>query len=57
VVLGGQSDGWRPERAESGVAAGAWRSNLLRIPAKEIEYSELMPIIFRLSEAKQFHVA
>jgi hypothetical protein len=29
----------------------------LRIPAKEIGYSELMPIICRLSEAKQFHVA
>jgi len=29
----------------------------VRIPAKEIGYSELMPIIVRLSEAKQFHVA
>jgi hypothetical protein len=29
----------------------------MRIPAKEIGYSELMPIIFRLSEAEQINVA
>jgi hypothetical protein len=29
----------------------------VRIPAKEIGHSELMPIILRLSEANQFHVA
>jgi hypothetical protein len=31
------------------------RARQVRIPAKEIGYSELKPIIFRLSEAKLFH--